>query len=137
MNTNKNLTRAAVVVGGAIAGLIVWALALIAGGIQVALGGGTASDMPWWQALAASLVVGGAGWALLAVLERALGARARRIWTIVALVVVVISLSGPIATSGISAGDRVWLALVHLALAAAYIPAMSRTAAVAAVPGRA
>ena len=128
MNGNRTITRVGAVAAGAVAALIVWALALTTGGIQVALGGGAATDMPWWQVLAASVVAGLAGWALLAVLEARLGARARRTWTIVAVVVALVSLAGPLGMPGIETGDRFWLAGVHLLLAATYIPTMAATA---------
>lgn len=128
MNGNRTITRVGAVAAGAVAALIVWALALTTGGIQVALGGGEATDMPWWQVLAASVVAGLAGWALLAILEARLGARARRTWTIVAIVVALVSLAGPLGMPGIETGDRFWLAGVHLLLAATYIPTMAATA---------
>lgn len=134
MNGNRIVARIGVVAAGAAAALVIWALALIGGGIQVALGGGEPADMPWWQVLAASAVAGLAGWALLAVLEARLGARARRIWTVIAVVVAVLSLAGPFGMPGIETGDRFWLAAVHLALAGAYIPLMASTAARAASP---
>lgn len=127
MNGKRTAVRVAIVVGGAVAAVVVWALAKIAGGIQVSLGGGAATDMPWWQVIAASLVGGLAGWALLAILEARIGSRARKIWTIVAVIVVVVSLAGPFGTPGIALGDRFWLAAIHIVLGLVVIPAMGRT----------
>lgn len=128
MNKKPTITRIGAVAAGAVAALLVWALALTTGGIQVAMGAGEATDMPWWQVVVASTVAGLAGWALLAVLEARLGTRARRIWTIVAIVVALVSLAGPLGMPGIETGDRFWLAGVHLLLAATYIPTMAATA---------
>ncbi|MFT4220876.1 MAG: DUF6069 family protein [Microbacterium sp.] len=126
MNKHRITTRIAVVVAGALAASIVWALALLAGGIQVPLTGAPA-DLPLWQAALVALAVGLAGWGLLALLEWRL-ARPCRIWAAVATLVVLLSLSGPLLTPQIEAGDRMWLLAMHLALGAAYIPAMARTA---------
>ncbi|MEU4424870.1 DUF6069 family protein [Actinoplanes sp. NPDC024001] len=59
-----------------------------------------------------------AGWALLAVLER-VTARARRIWTIVAAVVFVVSLLG--AAGGASAAAILGLSILHAVVAAVLI----------------
>jgi hypothetical protein len=69
-----------------------------------------------------------AAWALLALLER-LTARARTIWTIVAVVVLVASLGTPLLGSGVTAANRAVLELLHLAVGAVLIPALRRTAA--------
>lgn len=75
-----------------------------------------------------SLLASLAGWALLALLER-FTSGGRRAWTIVATAVAVLSLSGPMSGSGITAGNRVALALMHVAVAAVLIPSLSRTSA--------
>jgi predicted permease len=76
--------------------------------------------------LAASL----AGWILLAVLER-WTRRARTIWTILAAVVLVASFGGPL-TAVAATTTKLALSLMHLAVGAALIPTLARTAA----PGR-
>lgn len=127
MHARRIITRIAIVLGGAGAAVIIWTLALLTGGIRTA-SGGAAQAMPVGQVVAVALVVGAAGWALLALLEARLHHGARKIWTVVALIVVVVSLSGPLAVPGIEFGDRLWLLGVHLALPVVYIPAMSATA---------
>lgn len=133
MNAKRIVSRVVIVAAGAVAAAVVWGIALITGGIQLTTNG-TVTDMPLWQVLAAAVVVGLAGWGLLAVLEWRLP-RARKAWTTAAAIVAVLSLAGPLAVPGIEAGDRVWLLVMHVALALAYIPAMARTASGRAVPG--
>ena len=55
-------------------------------------------------------------------------ARARRIWTGIAFVVVVLSLSLPL-TAGITMSSKVALALMHVAVAAVLIPGLRRSPA--------
>ncbi|WP_119727233.1 DUF6069 family protein [Thermomonospora amylolytica] len=68
-----------------------------------------------------------AGWALLAVLER-VTARARLIWTIVALLVLAVSFF-PVAGIEATGGSKAVLALAHVAVAAVLIPMFRRTTA--------
>lgn len=126
MDAKRLVARAVIVVIGAVAAALVWVIAGVAGRIQVPLGGAS-SDMPLWQVLTAAVVVGLAGWGLLAGLERRIPPRAGRIWTTVAVLVAAVSLAGPLGMPGIEIGDRLWLVAMHVALAVAYIPAMSAT----------
>lgn len=70
-----------------------------------------------------SLVASLAGWGLLALLER-VTARARRVWTVTALVVLMLSLLGPPAA--VTTAATVALAAMHLAVAGVLIPALTR-----------
>jgi lysylphosphatidylglycerol synthetase-like protein (DUF2156 family) len=72
-------------------------------------------------ALAAAL----SGWALLAALER-LTRRARATWTIAAVVALALSFV-LLADPATPAHVRIWLGLMHLAVAAVLIPALRRT----------
>src|ERR1700733_3002503 len=72
-------------------------------------------------ALAASLL----GWLLLALLERRTP-HARTLWTTIALVTLAVSLVMPLAATTTSAAAG--LAMIHLTVGAAVIPAMARTA---------
>jgi hypothetical protein len=80
-------------------------------------------------AVASSLL----GWAALAILER-FTARAVVIWTIAAFVVLVASFL-PLANVEASGGDKVVLALTHVAVAAVLVPGLRRTSA-RRTPGR-
>lgn len=73
-------------------------------------------------ALAPSLL----GWGLLAVLERRTR-RARTIWTVIALAVLVVSFT-PLLGPEIATSTRIVLALMHLAVAAVLIPGLTRGA---------
>jgi hypothetical protein len=81
----------------------------------------TAVQLP--SVIIVTLLAGLVGWGLLALLER-FSARGRRIWTIIAVVVLVVSLLGPL--SGITAGAKVTLLLLHLAAGLVIIPGLAR-----------
>ena len=66
------------------------------------------------------------GWGSLALLER-VATRARRIWAVVATLALILSLTGPLSGSGISAGNRTSLLLMHLAVGVILISGMLRT----------
>ena len=75
-----------------------------------------------------ALIVSGAGWALLAGLER-LTDRARTVWTAIAGLVLLISLGGPFGGDGITTANRVALLVMHLAVGFTLIPGLYRSAA--------
>jgi hypothetical protein len=68
------------------------------------------------------------GWAFLAGLER-VTSRASLIWTVVALVVLLVSFA-PLFGVEASGGSKVVLALIHVAVGAVLIPGFLRTAKV-------
>lgn len=125
--------RAVAVVLAALAAVLVWVLAVpVAGaGLLVEAADGTSAAVEVSAFVASSLTAALLGWALLEVLERTV-ARPRRVWTVVAVVFLVLSLAGPLGMPGIALADRLWLALGHLAVAAVYVPLVARTAR----PGR-
>jgi hypothetical protein len=65
-----------------------------------------------------------AGWGLLAILERRF-ARARSIWTGIAIAVLLASFSLPFS-AGTTTTTKVALAMMHLAVAAVLIPTLRR-----------
>lgn len=67
-----------------------------------------------------------AGWGLLAVLER-FTAAARRVWTVIATVALLLSLGAPLSGHGVTAGSRFTLVAMHLAVGAAVITLMRRS----------
>ena len=69
--------------------------------------------------IAAAAVPALLGWALLAALER-FSRRPKTIWTIVAVLVTVLSLAGPLS-SATTTGSAVSLALMHLVVGAVAI----------------
>jgi hypothetical protein len=68
------------------------------------------------------------GWGLLALLEK-FTAKARMIWTIIALVVLLLSLGGPLSGTDISTGNRIGLVVLHLVVGAVLISLLPGTAA--------
>ncbi|GAA4056575.1 DUF6069 family protein [Actinomadura miaoliensis] len=116
MNTSVN--RSLLTVAGApAAALAVWTLAVPLAGTAPAVrtDGGTQTIGPASVAVA-SLLVGLAGWALLAVLER-WTPRPGRAWTIIALAVLALSLTGPFGNA-VGVAAALVLALLHLVVAA-------------------
>jgi hypothetical protein len=59
-------------------------------------------------------------------LER-LTPRARRVWLVVALVGLAVSLMPPLAGTGVGTANRIVLLLMHLAVAAVFISVLYRT----------
>lgn len=99
-----------------LAPLAVWLISvpLARAALAVRPGGGAAQTVSAGAVLAVALVASGAGWVLLAVLERRT-ARARRLWTGIALAVLLLSLAGPL-TAAVTATTAVVLVLMHLAV---------------------
>lgn len=122
--THRGPARAIGVAGAAAAALVVWAVAVPGLGVDlvVRFGNGAPQTVAPWFVLGGALVASLCGWGLLAVLERRTR-RARAIWTTVAVVVAIASLSLP-ATAGTTAATVATLALMHLAVAAVLIPTL-------------
>ncbi|MGC4807715.1 DUF6069 family protein [Micromonospora sp. DT233] len=107
----------------AVATVVTVAIWLIARALDVSLAvgsGDTRQEVGVGAVIAATVVAGLAGWALLALLER-LTAAGRTIWTVIAVLVLLVSLLGPLG--GDSTGAKATLAAMHLAAAAVIIPA--------------
>ena len=109
--------------------MAVWAIAVPLSGthLLIRFGSGAAESIGIDYVIGASLAASLAGWGLLALLERRT-ARARRIWTGIAFVVVVLSSNFPL-TAGTTMSSKVALALMHVAVAAVLVPAMRRSPA--------
>jgi hypothetical protein len=125
MTANKQASRvraAAVVVATAVAAEVVFLAVHQAGGVDLAVrNGGTVTHVGAAAVVAVSLLVALAAWGLLALLQRMSG-RGRRIWTIVATVIFVVSLLGPLG--GETASATLGLAALHLTVAAVVIPGL-------------
>lgn len=110
---------------GAVAG---WAAIHLIGGIRlsVKLSADAATGIvgPVGVALVA-FVAGLVAWGLLALLER-ITAEARTIWRFLATGVLLVSLAAPLG-AGTTAGARVSLACLHIAVGAVLIPGLART----------
>ncbi|MBB5786368.1 DUF6069 family protein [Jiangella mangrovi] len=112
------------IAGATAAAAVPWAVAEIAGADLEVTTGGWTMDVGLPMVLGAALVVSLAGWGLLTLLQRRLGdARARRVWTIVAVTVLLLSLGGPLSADATTA-TRVYLAHMHVAVGLALIPGL-------------
>ena len=76
--------------------------------------------------VAVSLLASLLGWGLLALLERLVSRRALTAWTVVAVVVLMLSLSGPL-TAATNAAVAIALVLMHLVVGAVLIMGLRRT----------
>ncbi|MEW1754595.1 DUF6069 family protein [Streptomyces angustmyceticus] len=127
--TSPRSARFLAVLGTVAATLVVWVIATVLLGVTLDARmkpGAAVQHIGPAAVVLASLVVGLAAWALLALLER-LTARARRVWTVVAVVVLVLSLIAPLQ-SGVTTGAKVTLLCMHLVAAAVLVPALARPA---------
>jgi Family of unknown function (DUF6069) len=116
--------RALGVVGAALGAVVVWTVAVpvLGNHLFIRFGTGAAQGIGLDYVIGMSLGASLAGWALLAVLEHRTAA-ARTIWTGLAVVVAVASLSLPLV-AGTTTSTKATLALMHVAVAAVLIPAM-------------
>jgi hypothetical protein len=114
------------VAGAAVAALAVWAIADPLAGVDLRVRTGTTVQEVGPVAVAVvAVLVSAAGLALLALLER-LMRRGRTAWLITACVVAVLSLLGP--AGGVTAGAKLSLACMHIAVAAVLIGVVAGTA---------
>ncbi len=123
-------SRGFAVTAAVLAALVVWSIAVPLLGVQLTVrtssGGSSVQTVGPAFVLVVSLLASLLGWGLLAVFER----RTRRagiVWTVVAGVVLLLSLAGPL-TAAVTTGGKVSLVLLHLSVAAVLIPLLRRTA---------
>lgn len=115
--------RALGVTGAVLAAVAVWTVADPVLGIELLVEMDAEPQPVGVEAVvASSLVAGLAGWGLVALLER-VTARARRVWTVTALVGLMLSLLGPPAA--VTTAATVALAAMHLAVAVVLIPTLT------------
>ena len=122
----RRLLRAATIAVALIAGLLDWLVCTKLIGMQLIVdqGAGPTAVLPALVA-AAPILSGLSGWALLAILERATPARATRIWRIVAVIVMILSLYSPI-TAATSTPTAIALVSMHLVVGAILIIGLPR-----------
>ena len=127
--TRVGRTRALGVGGAVVAAVAVWVLAVPLLGVHLLIrfGSGVAETVGLDYVIGATLIASLAGWGLLAFLERRT-ARARAIWTVAAVIVLIASLSLPLSVATTS-GSKTALALMHIAAAAVLIPVLRRGSA--------
>ncbi|MEV4511738.1 DUF6069 family protein [Dactylosporangium sp. NPDC049525] len=86
-----------------------------------AMNGQQSSDVNAGFVFVLVAIVSLVAWGLLALLEK-ITARARLIWTIIAAVVLLLSVGGPLSGEGITTGNRIGLLLLHVTVAVVLIP---------------
>jgi Family of unknown function (DUF6069) len=126
---SRRRTRVLAVVGAALATLTVWVVADPLAGVDLTVRQGSGASLQEVGPAAVLLVTvlaGLAGWALLAFLERR-SSSAGRTWTVLAVVVTVLSLTGPL-TAGTTTASKAVLMGMHLAAAAVLVPLLARSA---------
>lgn len=119
--------RALAVLAATAATLLVWVLAVPLAGVDLAARpGGTEQTVTPVAVAVATLLAGLAAWGLLALLEK-FTTRSRVVWTGVAVVVLLVSLAGPLG-GGVGTAATVTLVAMHLVAAIVLVPLLLRTA---------
>jgi hypothetical protein len=124
--------RALCVAAGALTAAVAWVVEvpLLGLHLNIRFGGGPfaghVETIVAGQVIGAALAASLLGWLLLAVLERRTP-RALTLWTGIALAVLAVSVAPPLAAATTTSA-AVGLVAMHLAVGAAVIPAMARTA---------
>jgi hypothetical protein len=115
------------VLGATAAAVAIWIVATLAGAdLTVSFGPGQPiQKITVINVVVAALVGSLAGWGLLALLRR-FTTNARAIWTVIAIIFALLSLGGPLSTIS-SAGTKVSLVAMHLAVATVTIVGLRRT----------
>ena len=127
-DTRHGRTRALCTAGGALAAGLTWLVEARLLGIHLnfRFGTGHIQAIAAGQAIAVAAAAALLGWLLLTLLERRTP-HARLLWTAIALAAVAASLALPLAAAT-TASAAAGLVVMHLAVGAAVIPAMARTA---------
>lgn len=128
--TRSHFRRRTVAVTAAVlTALGVWSIAVPLLGVNLTVRttpGSSTQTIGAGLVVAVSLMASLLGWALLAVLERRIQ-QAGTVWTAAAVVVLVLSLAGPLTAAATTSGE-VSLVAIHLSVAAVLIPLLRRTA---------
>ena len=104
------------------AAVVLWTIAVPVAGVDLTVTiNGEQQEVTQLAVISSSLLAGGAAWGSLSILE-SLTARARTIWTWLASVVLVLSLSGPLAATNAPAIGV--LILLHLVVGISLITGM-------------
>lgn len=129
--TRRRARRLLTLPAAAVAVVLVWLLADKVAGVdlhQPAFGSAAPASLSAGFVATVGLVAALLGWASLAVFERFSG-RARQLWLWTSLLVLLVSLAGPLSGQAISNGNRLALVAMHLAAAAVVIPLLYRSSA--------
>jgi hypothetical protein len=113
------------VVAAALTAVLVWFVAAVLADVDVRVApGGAETAVGVGAVVAAATVAGLLGWALLAVLARTVR-RPGAVWRTVAVVVLLLSLGGPLS-SGVGTSSLVVLVALHAAVAAVLVALLPR-----------
>jgi len=120
--------RVLTVAAAVVAAVLAWLVAVPIVGIDLLVrpGGGAAQQVGLGSVVTVSLLASLLGWGLLALLERLVPRRAMTAWTVVAVVVLMLSLTGPL-TAAANAAVAIALVLMHLVVGAVLIMDLRRT----------
>jgi hypothetical protein len=120
-------TPVGAVLGATASAVAIWVVATAAGAeLTVSFGPGQPiQKITVVNVVVAALVGSLAGWGLLGLLRR-FTARARTVWTMTAIVAVLVSLAGPLSAIA-SAGTKASLVAMHLAVATVLIAVLRQT----------
>jgi len=129
-------TRALSVAAATLAAAAVWVVTvrLLGAHLLVRFGAGAPQTVGIDFVVGATLAASLCAWGLLALLERRTS-RAPTIWTVVAVVVLLVSLSLPL-TAGVAVSTKAALALMHVAAASVLIPSLRSTSSAQHHPNR-
>jgi hypothetical protein len=118
--TARRMGRAITVAAGAAGALLIWAVNDPWSGTDLTVRqGGTTTHIGPFAVVATALIAGVAAWSLLALLERTTR-RPARTFRIIALIVLSLSLAGPLG-SGIGTNSQIALLGMHMTVGAALI----------------
>ncbi|MET7425056.1 DUF6069 family protein [Dactylosporangium sp. NPDC005555] len=115
--------RPLAIAGAAVLALIVFFIARSVAGDLVVKSGSSNQTISAVAVVLTVVVAGLLGWGLLALLEK-VTAKGRTIWTVIAVVFLLLSLLGPLG--GTDTGTKVSLALLHLLVGAVIITGFTR-----------
>lgn len=124
---DRRVRRAAAVVTTVAVNAVLWAVGAAAG-VDYVLSDPTGTaviDLP--VAVVATAIFALLGWGTLALLERVARRRAMAAWTALAVGIALLSVV-PVFLEDATAGTRVALSVLHLAVAAVLVPPFRRTA---------
>lgn len=124
---DRRVRRAAAVVTTVAVNAVLWAVAAAAG-VDYVLSDSTGTaviDLP--VAVVATAIFALLGWGTLALFERITRRRAMAVWTTLAVGIALLSVV-PVFLEDATAGTRVALTVLHLAVAAVLVPLFRRTA---------
>jgi Family of unknown function (DUF6069) len=126
---SRRLRDLGAVLAAVVATGLVWLIATTGFGLdlyQPGFGTMAPQQLTMWWAAATTGLAGLAAWGVLAIIER-FSRRPARACLVVSVGLLVLSLGGPLSGDGITTGNRLALAFMHLAAGAVLIPLYFRS----------